>query len=80
MEFRIAQAQDEKATPGFGVETGLCLCPKYSQVCSASTAHGKNANAQNGYKPSSSGNTPESKYIPRTLHALIPEYWGETTA
>lgn len=44
-EFRAAQAQDKKATPGFGVESDLCPCPRYSQ---ASTAHGKNANAQNG--------------------------------
>lgn len=80
MEFRVAQAQDEKATPGFGVESDLGPCPRYSQVSSVSTVRSKNANAQNGTQTLTE--SLEILHNPRTslgLCALIPEYWGETT-
>lgn len=32
MEFRVAQAQDKKATPGFGVESNLCLSQVFSGI------------------------------------------------
>lgn len=46
VEFRIAKAQKEKQLLDL-VERVICVCPRYCQVCSEPTAHGRNANAQN---------------------------------